>query len=545
MFNTLHSHKNINRAIIADGKLLQHYIFNAVSANDELLLANINEIYTYVETTYTAVHDNSATNWNNSKVSGFSAFNFNTTAQNGTPYIGSTLAFSSTHYITTTVLPANKTLQIAADFDELAKSYYARSMAQGGYVDENSVTFNNCSATNHSFVFSKNSSANNHGIIFARNASTANDFGLVYALGYEPGYSMGIAEHSSCAFYGSTAYGKSNICFYRSQTDADSVSSLLLYNSTGTSAKYCIAKHNSLVTGINNIAEYNSTAKDESVAFYDASAVNRSIALYDSCTTDRSIAFMNSTALHMSVAYNNSIAEDLSVALKHANAKTNSIALMSGTADTYSVSIGKLATATNYSMAFTNATNVTHPIIADTSSFSINCQTAVNCSFGMCFGQASNTSFSIHSIANASSIGISRASAFDSSVAILTGSYAQEHSVSMLKSQATDYSLAYNNSNATVSSIAMQEGNAHDCSIAMFNSTASFSSIAYHHSSAVDTAIAFNNSIASDCSIALFGSTASHSALALYENTIVIDNNGSINGLLLTIDNNGEIYVND
>lgn len=542
MFNTLHSHKNINRAIIADGKLLQHYIFSAVSANDELLLANVNEIYPYVETTYNTVHDNSATNWNNSKVSGFSAFNFNTTAQNGTPYIGSTLAFSSTHYITTTVLPATKTLQIAANLGELAKSYYARSMAQGGYVDANSVTFNNCSATNHGFAFGTDSSANNHGIIFSRAASTANDFGLVYALGYETVYARGIAEHSSCAFYGSTAYGKSNICFYRSQTDANSVSSLLMYNSTGTNAKYCIAKHNSLVTGINSIAEYASTAKDESVAFYDSSAVNRSIAMYDSYTTDNSVAFMNSTALQQSVAYNNSIAEDLSVALKYATAKKHSIALMSGTADTYSVAIGKLATATNYSMAFTNTTNTTYPINADTSSFSIDCQTATNCSFGMCYGHVSNNSFGILSRADTSSIGISYATAFNSSIAILTGAYASEHAVSMLNSRATDYSIAYNNSKASLSSIAMHEGNAHDCSIAMFNSTASFSSIAYHHSSAIDTAIAFNNSTASDCSIALFGSTASHSSLALYENSIVIDNDGSINGLLLSIDN-GEIYV--
>lgn len=536
--------KSLNRATICDGKLFYHYVVEPLGKNDDTLLGNVNDIYTPLESVYDTVYDNSANNFDNKGVSGFSAIYCNTTANIGASRIASTFKFKSTDYVDVVAKPSTNTFEINADLAEFAKSYYARAMYAGGYVDDNSVAFDNSSATNNGFAFSKNSSADSHGVIFARGPSTASDFGVVYSLASAP-YNTGIATHSSVSLYGSTAYGKSNIVMYRSQTDDSTVSSLVAYNSTAINANCGIAKHNSTTKGYHAIAEYDSYAETNSIAMHESTAVERSIGVYNATARNNSVSFCSADANGYSIAHDNATAETSSIAMKKdAFASNKSIAFFGATASDKSIAGGYKSRALNSSlcMTFNSESNAENTLAENYSMAFGHCHTASNYSIGMCYGVARDHSFEIIGNANVSSWAFSYATATDCSFAAQTGSCATVSSIAILSATASHQSVSYNGSEANDCSIAFMQSTANDHSIAKFTSIASTSAIAYCNSSATDKSLAMFDSSAYDCSIALFNSTASHSALSLYDNTINIKSDGSVNGLLIS-DQNGVLYV--
>lgn len=542
-FNT--TAKSINRATICDGKLLHYYVIKPLGENDETLLDNINELYPLVTSVYTTVYDNSANNFNDDKVSGFSAIYFNTTANTGTSYIASTLKFTSSDYVDVVAKPSTNTFEINANLAAFAKSYYSRAMYAGGYVDDSSVAFNDSSATHNGFAFSIDSSADSHGVIFAKGPSTATDFGVVYGLGEAP-YNAGIATHSSVSLYGSTAYGKSNIVMYTSLTDDSTVSSLVAYDSTAIGANCGIAKYNSTTEGYHAIAEYDSYAKTNSIAMHESTATDRSIGIYNATADDNSISLCSAEADDHSIAYDNATAETSSIAMKKdATAENKSIAFFGGVAQNESIAAGYKTRATDSSLCITfdPEDDAVRSVAEDNSISFGHCYTARNHSIGMCYGVATDYSFEMIGNAKTSSWAFSYATAANCSFAAQTASNANVSSFAVLSSQAQNQSVAYNDSMAKDYSIAFMHSTANDYSVAKFSSSASHSAIAYCSSSATDKSLAMFDSAASDCSIALFNSTASHSALSLYDNTINIKSDGSVNGLRLTADSQGEIYV--
>ena len=542
MHNTFDSTaKTINRATICDGKLLDYYVFKPLSSNDNTLLSNINEIYPYV-TVYKTVYDNSATNYDNSKVSGFSAIYCNTTANVGASYIASTLKFTSSDYVDVNVDPSHNTLEIEAKLEEFAKSYYARAMYAGAHVDSNSVAFNNSSATNHGFVFGRKSYADSHGVVFSRGPSTATDFGVVFSLGDYP-YNTGVATHSSVSLYGSKAYGKSNIVAYKAYTDDSTVSSLVMYESSATKASCGIAKYTSKIEGAQSIAEYDSYASAYSIAMHNSTAHTSGIALYDATASNNSVALCNAEASDYSIGYDTATASTSSVAMKKNSQATNqSIAFLAGTATNKSIAIGKAyADDSSINISLTNNI-VNRPQATDHSIALGECYTAKNHSIGLGPGIAEDHSFEILGRAWTSSWALSYASATDCSFAALTGASACVSSIAMLGATATDKSFGFNGGEAHNCSISIDHSIANNYSVAKFTSTASNSAIAYCYSSATNKSLAMFDSSADDCSIALFNSTAAHSALSLYDNTINIKSDGSLNGVHIT-DVNGELYV--
>lgn len=547
MNNDLNTVKQINRATLADGKMLEHFVVDPLSANDELLLQNINEIYPTLTSVYTTVKNNSADNWDNTKLSGFSAFNFNSTAELGAANVSKTLELTSSDKIKVLSKP-NRTLEISASPD-YAESYYARSMKMRGYVDDNSVSFNGSSATKNSFVYSVYSSATEHGVIFAREKSLASDFGVVYAL--HSNYCKGIATHSSVAIYDSVMYGTANIGLYRSSADNNSKRNLLSYFSQADHAMSSIAKYGSYVNYENNVAMYNGSALHQAFAFYDSYSNNQAIASYNCVALDYSIAMYDSFARTSSVAFDNSTANG------------HSIAIFGGTATDYSIAIGDKSEAQSNSIALSST-------LCDTSSVGFR-----NTYAGMTIRNKSIAAFNTekftpefgfetepvaeygsialyNAYASYSGVGIGKSYASWQSVS-LNDSYASYNSISINHSKALHSAIAINFGEAEYESVAIENAKAEFSSYASFTATADNYSVARYGSSATQSSVAMNfstasnksvalfDSVADDCSIALFNSTASHSALSLYNSTINIKHDGSVNGLLLTY--NGGWYV--
>lgn len=547
MNNDLNTVKQINRATLADGKMIEHFVVDPLSANDELLLQNINEIYPTLTSVYTTVKNNSADNWDNAKLSGFSAFNFNSTAELGAANVSKTLELTSSDKIKV-LSKANRTLEISASPD-YAESYYARSMKMNGYVDDNSVSFNGSSATKNSFVYSVHSSATEHGVIFARAKSFASDFGVVYSL--HRNYSSGIATHSSVAIYNSEMYGTANIGLYQSTADDYSKRNLLSYFSKADHATSSIAKYGSYVNNANNVAMYNSSAIRESFAFYDSyangcaiasyngAAIDSSVAMYDSFARTSSVAFDNSTANNQSIAIFGGTATDHSVAIgDKSEAKSNSIALSSTLCNTSSIGfrntyagmiIQEKSIAAFNTEKFTPEFGFETEPAAEYRSIALYNAYASHSGIGIGKSSASWQSISLNdSCASDNSISINHSDALHSAVAINFGEAMYE-------------SVAIENAKAEFSSYASFTATADHCSVARYSSSATQSSVAINFSTASNKSVALFDSVADDCSIALFNSTASHSALSLYSNTINIKHDGSVNGLLLTY--NGGWYV--
>lgn len=119
------SAKSINRATITDGKLLQRFVAEPLSSNDETILANLNELYTPVVDTYNTVKANYLTNWPNSAISGFKTIKLDSFEELGGANISSVLALSSKE-IQFAGNSNTNTLHIEAT-PLLAKSYYIRS----------------------------------------------------------------------------------------------------------------------------------------------------------------------------------------------------------------------------------------------------------------------------------------------------------------------------------------------------------------------------------------------------------------------------------
>lgn len=155
------SAKNINRATILDGKLLNRFVVEPLSARDEDVLSNINEMTPLIQSVYQTVQDNYQSNWPNSNISGFNTFKIGSYALTGEPHVAGTIALSSSDEIQVRGNNAAKALTITATRNML-QSYYARAMAMHGYIDDDhSVAFNDCSATVSSFAYGHAASAHN------------------------------------------------------------------------------------------------------------------------------------------------------------------------------------------------------------------------------------------------------------------------------------------------------------------------------------------------------------------------------------------------
>lgn len=535
----------INRATIADGKLLQHYVALPLLGRDEYSLYAINYTYDYMKPYFDYIYSNSAKEFNNSTLTGFSAIKINSNTNYGGTSAIKTLKLSAVNPLALAQDNFKVTLKYADSYKIDQASYYIRAMMQNSYIDSDysvalsrnasatlsSWAFCDSSANNQSFAW-YNSTATNRSIAMYNSIagktvkgqpdryynvalydSTANNTYSHYANNVAVALYNSRAWMDSVALYYSTADGHS-IAMYNSKTiynqSYQPVDSLLMYDSTeavglgghaaGTEAgiilygsygdKGGIYKYNS--TGRNGIAIYNSFV-NESISYefafaaYNSTANSSALAVYNAYASANAIALYQSTAHNHSFATYDSSANNVSRAHYHSIATRTSIAVFSGKADYYAIAA--------------------HSSCAEINSVALNNSSAHNDSFARNDSTATWQSIAFNrSSADGKSFANCCSTAMNNSFANVSG-YADNYSMASVSSIADEYSIAVDNSSATISSMAKFHATATNKSIAMYNSSAT------------------------DNSLAMFDSTATDETISLWHNTFTINSKGFVNGI--------------
>jgi hypothetical protein len=541
----------INRATIADGKLLQYYIALPLLGRDEYSLYAINYTYNYMKPYFEYIYSNSAKEFNNSTLTGFSAIKINSNTNYGGMSAIKTLKLSAVNPLALAQDNFKVTLKYADNYKLDQASYYIRAKLQNSYIDTDySVALSrNASATLSSWAFC-DSSANNQSFAWYNSTATNRSIAMYNSIA---GKSINgqIVQYYNVALYNSTANNTythydnnvavalydsrawmDSVALYYSTADGHSIAmynsktidnqayqpadSLLMYDSTeavglgghsvGTEAgiilygsygdKGGIYKYNS--SGRHGIAIYNSFVNELTnykfaFAAYNSTANSSALAMYSAYASANAIALYQATAHDKSFATYDSSADNVSRAHYCSTATNTAIAVFSGKADYYSI-----AAHSSYAKVDSIALNNSN---AQSESFARNDATATWKSIAFNRSSAYNKSFANW-----------RSTATNNSFANVS-SYADNYSMASVSSIADEYSITVDNSSATISSMAKFHATATNKSIAMYNSSAS------------------------DNSLAMFDSTATDETISLWRNTFTINSKGFVNGIKIVYNN--------
>lgn len=545
--------KKFNRATIADGKLLNHYVFEPLSAIDDDLLAYLNATYNKLLPLYTLVNTYSS-DWQNSKISGFSAIQFNSTAEVGASKFAKAAKLASTDNISFSVF--GKSVDITVPYSAY-NSYYALAMAGGSYIDnKNSVAMMvGSSATDSSMAVGYKQVASEHSVAFGRCQSEAKNysFSVNYGNGDVSNLPYGdkfYIENSAVGFFYNYITGSTNnIGFY--------------YTST-INSKDCVGLYYADTSRCTNaVTEYTSTSYDSlnTISKYD-SHVNASTAVLAATNTrvigsSATIGKNNSTAYKTTatIVYNDSDAStaDHSIAVNnsHVTNSTNVIAIndttISNGIDSFGMNNCFISNSGNFcfnncearaqdNILFNNCTaSFNYGGYYNGKVFAINNCDATEGYEGLAYDSSKLMGWFNIAINHSTADGAA-------SFAIASSYAAQGFAIAFYESSATNAGIALLKSSADKSGIATHESTASTSGVAHFNSSATNCSIAIAQSFAENTSIASIDSTASNSSIALVNSSATNNSVALYYSS-ASDNMFAIDHNRFTI--KSDAYIND
>ena len=545
--------KKFNRATIADGKLLNHYVFEPLYAIDDDLLAYLNATYNKLLPLYTLVNTYSS-DWENSKISGFSAIQFNSTAEVGASKFAKAAKLASTDNISFSVF--GKNVDVTVPYSAY-NSYYALAMAGGSYIDnKNSVAMmTESSATDSSMAVGYKQIASKHSVAFGQAKSEAKNysFSVNYGNGSVANLPYGdkfYIENSAVGFFFNyITGGTNNIGFYFTST-INSKDCVGLYYSDTRRCTNAVTEYNSTsYDSLNTISKYGSyVAASTAVLAATNSRISESSA---------TIGKNNSTAYKTTatIVYNDSdaLTADRSIAVNnsHITNSTNVIAIndttISNGRDSFGMNDCFISNSGNFCFNNCEARSQDNILFNNCTAsfyyggyyhgnvFAINNCDATEGYEGLAYDSSKLMGF--YNIA------------INHSTADGAGSFALESSFAE-----KDFAIAFYGSSATNGGIALLQSSADKDGIASHGSTAALSGVAHFGSSATNCSIAITRSLAENTSIASLDSTARNSSIAILgssaTNNSVALFHSSASDNMFAIDPNrftikADAYIND
>lgn len=448
----------LNRKTIADGSLLNDYVIETFSSRDQYLIDNCNKVESSANSVYSTVNSNSAENWNNAKLSGFSAFQFNDENVVGAMHSLETLTLNFKYPFNITTA----TDKITIGAKNLNESYFQLAKSAGSTVSYPDISNEPPRGSNDGLaaLFGANNVLsdnliNNH----TPNVNTLFDNSYTYSE-HAVAFVNSNAGNAGFSFNGSTGNYHAGVGFNKSNN----------CHGGGVGINYSCASSGS-------IAFNNSQATYRALAITNSTANAASLAIINSLSDYRAYAAINSTARACGAAYINSNgasnglgaiysnSQHASVALINAEAQVNGFAAIYSQAYNVGIAIDR-STATNDGFAFCNSTESGHSVAMNHSS-------ASNGSFAYFSSSARNGSYASHnSTAYAGAAAIFSSSATNGSFAVLA-SDASNGSIAARNSFANNGCVAYNNSYSrysTLRSIALHDSinNAYNGTYAAF-----------------------------------------------------------------------------
>ncbi len=321
--------QQLSRKTIADGALLNSYVIETFSGRDKYINDNLNKETASANSVFNTVKNNSATNWANSAIVGFSAYNVNTTKKVGLPNAAATFHVNAKYPNLMTVTP--KKLGSVAVYNTMyfainsafGLSYhkYAHEIAQNNeyyhdfddysrtdsYERPSIVFGDNCTAYEHAFTM-VNSEARNNGFAafdsYARNGCVA----LINSYAYTNANMVGFALVDSTINNGGGSVTGTTVSFVNSNVDNAglNIAGVNSYSNKYHSITLVNSTNRDEANGINLV--YSNDAGSCSYGACKCSAVHGTSVAFQNCKsiTGTSLAMNNVTSAHMlSFALNN------------------------------------------------------------------------------------------------------------------------------------------------------------------------------------------------------------------------------------------------
>lgn len=430
--------KQLNRKTIADGLLLNDDVIETFSSRDQYLIDNCNNVESSANSVYNTVKNNSAENWNNDKLSGFSAFQFNNKNIVGSVRSQETLTLNFKYPFNITTA----TDKITIGAKNLNESYFQLAKSAGSTVSYPDISNEPPRGSNDGLaaLFGANNRLstnliNNH----IPNVNTL--FDNSYTDSYHAvAFVNSNASDAGFSFNGSTGNYHAGVGFNKSNNCHDGgVGINYSYASSGS-----IAFNNSQASG-HALAITNSTANAASLAIINSLSEYRAYAAINSSANACGAAYINSTGAYngLGVIYSNS--QNASVALINSEAETNGFAAIYSKVNNVGIAIDN-SSATNDGFAFCDSTEEGHSV-------AMNHSYAGWGSYAYFSSSATNGSYASHSsYAYNGAAAIFSSSATNGSFAVLL-STASNGSIAALSSFANNGSVAYNNSYSRYSTL--------------------------------------------------------------------------------------------
>lgn len=437
--------KQLNRKTIADGSLLNDDVIETFSSRDQYLIDNCNKVESSANSVYSTVKNNSAENWNNAKLSGFSAFQFNNKNIVGSMRSQETLTLNFKYPFNI----ATATDKITIGAKNLNKSYFQLAKSAGSTVSYPDISNEPPRVSNNGLaaLFGANNRLsdnliNNHllnvNTLFDNSYTTSyHAVAFVNSNAGNAGFSF---NNSVGNYHAGVGFNKSNNCY------EGGVGINYSHASNGS-----IAFNNSQAT-YRALAITNSTANAASLAIINSLSERRAYAAINSTANDCGAAYINSNGARNGLGAIYSNGQNASVALINSEAQSNGFAAIYSQVYYAGVAIDR-STATNDGFAFCNSNEEGHSV-------AMNHSYAGWGSFAYFSSSATNGSYASHvSSAHNGAAAIFSSSATNGSFAVLL-STASNGSIAALSSFANNGSVAYNNSYSrysTLRSIALHD----------------------------------------------------------------------------------------
>lgn len=348
------------RQTIADGNLLNSDNLEVFSSRDQYLIDNANKVNASATSVYNTVKDNSATNWNNALLTGFSAIQFNDLAATvGKNYASGTIIWTFEYpFIISTA--SDKVTISAKDLNE---SYFLLAKSANSMVSYPDISNEPPRASNHGLaaVFGENckqsenlvtAHVNNANVLFD-NSETMDYHGIafVYSQAKQAGFSF---NHTTGSFFAGVGFNHSNDCQQAGigiNNSNGEFNGIALNTSTASYRAFSFCDSYSYADGaayIGSVGEWRGAGIIHSTGYYAGLGYCYSVA------TNNSFAAANSTAQTASFAMCNSVASVNSLAIANATATDAAVALCDCSANQDGVAFNK-SIAKNHALAFNNS----------------------------------------------------------------------------------------------------------------------------------------------------------------------------------------------
>lgn len=544
--------KKINRATIADGKLLNRFVVEPLSAIDDDLLEYLNDVNDKLSPIYSQIEADSGHLFNSS-ISGFSAISFNASAEIGAPKFAKSVKLSSTNNIN--FEKSTNTVKIGIPYSAY-NSYYALAMAGKSYIDNaNSVALMEASsATENSLAAGYKQTANKHSVAFGTLAAEAQDhsFSVNYGAGsiskLPYGNKFYIENSAIGLYYNYISGGYENIGLYYTST-IDSQNCIGLFFADTRNCQQTLTEYNSSsYDSTNTIAKYDSYISSSTNSYANAntrlSCVSSTLGRNNSIanTTSATLVYNDSSAISANscIVVNDSyvLNSDKVVAINATTAKDSKDCFGINNCDmsnSGNFCINDCKTKSNDNILFNNCSALNDGADALLGkNLAINSCNVSNAYAGIAYNQSElsgtfNIATDCSTAIGSASFAIASSYANDLASIAFYNSNAQNGAIALLESSAQNKAIALHNSNAAYSGIALFNSSATQRSVAITDSLADVDSIAYDSSTATSSSIAMLNSSATNRSIALLNSSASNETLSLDNNRFCVKSDAYIN----------------